>query len=590
MRIADLIVQQLVDKGITEAFIVTGGASMFLTDALGRHPDMHVTCMHHEYSCVAAAESYFRLTGKVACVCVTSGPGSLNTLAAVHGAYTDSMAVVILSGQARTDTIVVDSEEYRDGLRQLGDQECNIEGIARHIVKRMVYAPSSPGGCSVNWLRDISMTIDLASSGRPGPVWMNIPVDIQSLETNWSDIKGFLAEDDINLDHRNFITMMEHLYVAKRPVILVGSGLRIAGAIDLFHCVRGSIPVVTAFNAHDVIPSDDPYFVGRSGTIGDRAGNLAVQNADFLLILGCRCNIREIGYNWGQWAPHAYKVMVDIDEAELGKKTLKVDLPIHADLHAFLENMRTIHLQWPEWLAQCKGWQKKYPVGPSIGSLPTRDARKINPYIFLRCLWDSLSDDDIVVCANGSATVMTYQVADIKKGQRLYSNSGSAAMGWVLSAAIGAAMGRKGKRVICIDGDGGFMMNSQELATIAYHKLPIKIVLLDNNGYHSIRQTQQHYFPDSPIGFDPSNGVGFPNWEQLVKAYDIPYFRMFENALSCDGPAFCHAIVDPDQPFEPKLMSEMRPDGTMVSPTLDNMWPFLSEEERRANDLWRKES
>lgn len=578
IKASDYIAQALVDAGISEVFMVVGGAAMHLNDSFGKHPDLRVTCFHHEQACAMAAESYFRLTGKLACVCVTSGPGALNAITGVHGAWTDSMGMLVLSGQVKRETINTDSN-----LRQLGDQEVDIVSMVRGITKYTVPV-LTPAEIPFHLPRAIRM----ASTGRPGPTWLDIPVDMQGTEIDASLPISRIVEPEHRLSTGEAKMVCRRIIAAKRPVILAGSGIRIGHAVEEFQMLvdKLGIPVVTAFNAHDLLPDGHPFLCGRQGTIGDRAGNLAAQNADFLLILGSRMNIRSLGYNWKAFAPKAYKVMVDIDLAELQKRTLKIDHPIWEDvgffIHKMLENVSPVGC--PDWVSMCKRWQAKYPVvRPEY-----YESETLNPYVFIEQLFKRLREDDIIVCGNGSACVMTFQAAKIKDGQRLYSNSGSAAMGWALPAAIGAARGAMpGQRVICIDGDGSFQMNVQEMATIAHNDLNIKIFVLNNGGYHSIRQTQKRYFPDSPIGFSESTGVGFPSLEGLADAYGLGYTwytpDRLKGLLAWRGPDLCEVEVDQNQPFSPKLMSRILPDGTMESPTLDNMWPWLSPEEQKEN-------
>jgi acetolactate synthase-1/2/3 large subunit len=385
------------------------------------------------------------------------------------------------------------------------------------------------------------------------------------------------------------------LKASKRPVILAGSGVRIAGAVDLFNEViqRLGIPVTTAWT-HDTISSDNPLFCGRPGTIGDRAGNFVVQNADMLLVLGSRLNIRQVSYNWNAFARYAYKIQVDIDPAELTKPTIKPDLAIHCDIPQFLETLNQmidsleydqgIHRDWLSW---CQDRRRKY-----FGILPHQKLFKehINPYQFMKVLFEKLSDDDVVVCGNATATVVSFQAASLKMGQRLISNSGAASMGYDLPAAVGAAVARGGKRVICLAGDGSIHLNIQELQTVVHHQLPIKIFVLNNNGYLSIRTTQSNFFHHF-IGESANSGVSFPDYVKLAQAYGIASMKiegedfasLIDLILSDEKPVLADVILDPTQVFEPKLSSRKLPDGRMVSAPLEDMFPFLSREELQEN-------
>jgi acetolactate synthase-1/2/3 large subunit len=359
------------------------------------------------------------------------------------------------------------------------------------------------------------------------------------------------------------------------------------------------IPVVTGWNAHDILTNESPFYVGRPGTVGDRAGNFSVQNADFVLVLGCRLNIRQISYNWKAFAPGAWKAMVDVDEAELLKPTLSLDLKVHATLVDFIPKLidalgsdYRANADHQAFLLWCRDRVGRYPV---VESSYRNTSGPINPYHFMELLFDGLKSDDVVVTGNGSACVMSFQAAQLKAGQRLFTNSGNASMGYDLPAAIGACIALNGKRVICLAGDGSLMMNLQELQTLLGFGLPVKVLVLSNDGYHSIRQTQTAYFSDNLFGTGPSDGVSLPDFVRLAEAIGIPSTRVItsddwssevvRSLLNGEGPAFIDVVVDPSQPFSPKLASRKLPDGTMVSPSLEDMAPFLSEVEMRQNRL-----
>ena len=391
-------------------------------------------------------------------------------------------------------------------------------------------------------------------------------------------------------------TILEHLQTANSPVILAGTGIRLSGAYQEFRQLVDflKIPVATAWNAHDILPDDSSYYCGRPGTIGDRAGNFTVQNADVLLILGCRLNIRQISYNWENFAKKAYKIMVDIDELELKKLTLKIDLPVHAHLKDFLikmlkatkKNPISSHQVWLNW---CLERRNCYPV---VLDSYWRREKLVNPYCFMQMLSRQLPENQIIVTGDGSACVISFQAMKIKEGQRLYTNSGCAAMGYDLPAAIGACVASNREKIICLAGDGSLQLNIQELAQVAYHQLPIKLFVLNNDGYHSIRQTQQNFFGEPLVGCDKESGVGFPDLEKIADAYNLRYVRCDQHAdmkgriaeaLQGDDPVLCEVILTSEQNFEPKLSSRRLPDGKMVSSSLEDMSPFLSLEEMREN-------
>ncbi|HEY5106298.1 MAG TPA: thiamine pyrophosphate-binding protein [Caulobacteraceae bacterium] len=606
MRVADFIAEILTAKGLTHVFMVTGGGAMHLNDAFGRAVGLTHVCLHHEQACAMAAEAYARLGGKPAILNVTTGPGGINALNGVFGAYTDSIPMIVISGQVRRETI---AGNFPSGLRQLGDQEVDIVRMVGGITK---YAVTVQDPARIRY--EVEKAFHLAVTGRPGPVWVDVPIDIQGTFIDPLALGGFdpAAEPDAAAvpTERDPLTgealraaaraVIEHLRGSKRPCLMPGTGVRVAGCADRFLRVaeRMGVPVATAFNAHDLIANDHPLYAGRAGTVGDRPGNFAVQNADFLLVLGCRLNIRQISYNWNSFARAAYTAMVDIDKAELAKPTLSIDLPIHADLTAFL-NILEAELDGyqptaasTDYLAWCRERQERYPV-----VLPEywQGSNLVNPYCFASSLFECLDENDVVVTGDGTACVVTFQSANLKAGQRLFSNSGSASMGYDVPAAIGAWYANpKAARVICIAGDGSLMMNLQELQSIVGARLPVKLFVLNNDGYHSIRQTQQNYFPDNIVGCGPESGVTFPDFQKLGAALGFPVSRIdthqgmadaLRAVLDADGPQLCEVLLDKAQAFSPKLSSRRLDDGRMVTSALEDLAPFLSSEELADNML-----
>ncbi len=598
LRVADYIANTLVAHGIGDVFLVTGGGAMHLNDALGHHPGLRYWPCHHEQACAMAAEAYFRATRRMAAVNVTTGPGGTNAITGVYGAFVDSQAMIVISGQVKWETCV---RSTGLPLRQLGDQEADIVSMVAPVTKYAVMV-TEPRGVRYH----LERALHLAMQGRPGPVWLDIPINVQGAEVAPHELVAYdPAEDDGRIPgpegaRQGAGRVIEELRSAKRPVILAGSGIWTAGAEELFRILvdRLELPFVTAFNGHDLIASTHPRLAGRQGAIGDRSGNLAVQNSDFLLILGSRMNIRQIGYNWTQFAPVARKAMVDIDDAELRKPTLDLELPIHGDVKTFLEAllegldgepMPKAHCEYLEW---CRKRAAAYPV-----VLPTYLAREapVNPYVFMDKLFELLVEGDLVVTANGTACIAAFQAGKTKARQRLFSNSGSAPMGFDLPGAIGAAVATGAGRIICLAGDGSIMMNIQELQTISHHRLPVKIFLLNNDGYHSIRQTQRNYFREPEVGIGPGSGVGFPDFRLVAQAHGLAYARIARHSdmeaviaaqLAEKGATFCEVHIDPEQPFAPRLASRLLPDGRMVSASLDDLAPFLGPEELQENTLY----
>jgi acetolactate synthase-1/2/3 large subunit len=595
MRLADYVARKLVEHGVRHVFLVTGGAAMHLNDAFGRIPELAKVCCHHEQACAMAAESYFRLTNRLAAVNVTAGPGGTNAITGVFGAHVDSMGLIVISGQVKEETLV---ESTGLPLRQLGDQEIDIVKLVKPITK---YAVIVKDPQSIRY--HLERALHLATHGRPGPCWIDIPINVQAAKIDPEQLRAYHPRED-NLVFetpdlpRAADEVLRRLAEAKRPVIYAGGGIRLSGEYDRFLRLAGrlGVPVVTAWNSNDLLPDTHPAYAGRPGSIGTRAGNFTVQNADLVLILGCRMNIRLVSYNWENFARFAVKIMVDIDAAELKKPTLKPDLPIHADLAQFLPLLEKKALDWQphhaEWLAWCKERLARYPVVlPEYRQKP----EPVNPYCFMESLFEVLDENEIIVCADGTACVTAFQAAFVKPGQRLFHNSGCAPMGYDLPAAIGAACARpEAKRIICLAGDGSVMMNLQEMQTIAGHRMPIKVFVLNNSGYHSIRQTQAAFFADNIVGCGTDSGLSFPRFDKIAAAFDFFYARCATHAelpsaiaatLQTDGPALCEIMLDLAQPFAPKLSSRKLDDGRMVSAPLEDMAPFLSRDELRANML-----
>ncbi len=597
MKLTDYVARSLADRGISRVFMITGGGAMHLNDSLGHEPGLSVICNHHEQACAMAAEGYARVTNKPAVVNVTSGPGGINALNGVFGAWVDSIPMLVISGQVKRETLV--ATYGLPGLRQIGDQEADIIGMVKGITKYAVLV-TDPGMIRYH----LDRALYLATSGRPGPCWLDIPLDIQASQIDPASLPAYDPSEDepgYALDGLPALCrdILDRLRDARRPVFLAGKGIRLAGALDVFEKVirKLGIPVATAWTALDLMASDDPLYCGRPGDLGDRAGNFCVQNSDVLLAVGSRLNLRQVSHNWKSFARCATKISVDADPAELGKPTVRPDLPVLCDAKLFLEELdRQIDAarfdagRHAGWLGWCKERVARYPVVlPRHRAL--RDGR-INPYHFVDRLFDHLAGDDVVVCANGTANVVAFQAARLRKGQRLWANTGCASMGYDLPASIGAAAALGNKRVICLAGDGSIQQNIQELQTLKHHQWPIKIFVLNNDGYLSIRMTQGGYFRRF-VGEGPRSGVSFPDIAGLARAYGLPAYRaegegfetVVDEVLRLPGPVLCEVMLDPSQAFEPRLSSKILPDGRMVSSPLEDMHPFLDKKELEEN-LW----
>ena len=596
IKVTDYICNYLADKGVRDIFMISGGGAMHLVDSIGRHPKLRYICPHHEQAAAIAAEGYSRATGKMGVVTVTSGPGGTNTLTGVIGQWLDSVPVLYLSGQVKQETTIESCRKL--GLRQLGDQEINITDIVRPATKYAVFVKDP---YSIRY--HLEKAVYLATHGRPGPVWLDIPLDVQGAMIDEKKLRRYnYKEDEIKFDKaklkRQVSQVVALLKKAKRPVFLAGNGIRISGSERLFlkAIEKMKVPVLTSFCGLDLLSSDHPLYAGRPGTLGTRFGNFALQNADLLISVGSRNNIRQISYSRNVFAGGAKKVVVDIDAAELKKPTIKPDLAIHADAKNFLSQMKReitgVKLpDWEEWRGWCEERKKRYPV-----VLPQywKIKKSVNPYCFMETLSRALGKDAVVVTGNGTACVTMFQAGIVKKGQRIFWNSGCAAMGYDLPAAIGACIGAGKRPVVCLAGDGSLQMNIQELQTMAHHKLPIKLFVLNNYGYSSIRQTQDTFFGGRHTACDPDTGVSFPDVIKVAKAHCLPTDRItkhagmrekIEKVLRSGGPVVCEVMLSPDQKFMPRASSKKMDDGRIVSAPLEDMYPFLDREEFKGNML-----
>ena len=638
IKVSNYIAGKLVEAGINQVFTVTGGGAMHLNDALGHQEGLHCLYQHHEQACAIAAEAYARIHNKIGALCVTTGPGGTNAITGVVGGWLDYIPMLVLSGQVRYDTTARWSGV---GIRAMGDQEFDIVKSIDCMTKysEMVIDPLRIRYC-------LEKAIYLSYSGRPGPTWLDIPLDVQGAYVDTDDLVGFDAADyeaggtgwaepspahAIPEDyagkgeHRQVLPkpvskelareIIEKIRNAKRPVLYAGNGIRIAGAFDAFMEVADGlgIPAVVGWNANDCMYDDCPWYVGRPGNMGDRPGNLAVQNSDLVFSVGSRLSIRQVGYNYKTWAREAYVIMNDVDPEELKKPSVHVDMPVHADAKDLMETMAAVlreeydkkpvfdggeGLPGMTWSETCRMYREKYPTirKEQLKPDPTREA---NVYAVVEALSSRLSEDQITVVGNGSACVVGGHAYIMKKGQRFLSNSAIASMGYDLPAAIGACMaahdpefegdGYSQHDIILLTGEGSIQMNLQELQTIIHHKMPVKIFLINNGGYHSIRQTQRNFFGEPLVGIGvDSHDLSFPDMAKLAPAYGYPYVAAYHNeeladavekTLAMEGPAICELFVTTDQNFEPKSSAKRLPDGTLVSPPLEDLSPFLPDEE-----------
>lgn len=598
IRLADYVADFLVAHGVTDCFSVVGGGAMHLNDALGHKEGLKATYNHHEQACAIAAEAYARIDNRIAAVCVTTGPGGTNALTGVLGGWLDSIPMFIISGQVRYDTTARFALQYTGTpLRSMGDQEYD---IVKSVTPMTKYAVMIEDPMQIRYA--LEKAWHLATTGRPGPVWIDIPVNFQGGFVETDDLLGYdPTEDDALLPPPVGGDMIQKVLSAitqaERPVIHAGYGIRLSQGYNVFRSVidKLNIPVVTYWNAIDLIEDDHPLYVGRAGNMGDRPGNWAIQNADLVIAIGTRISIRQVGYNWTTWARAAKVIMVDIDQAELKKPTLHVDLPIWADAKDFLTQLDRVITNTPVftnpiWLEACQNWKKNYPVvQPRQWE---ENGTTANVYAFVRYMSEHLPENSLTAVSNGACCVVGHQTYVIKKGSRFANNSAVASMGYGLPAAIGSCIAGGWRETICLEGDGSIMMNLQELQTIITNRLPIKIFLINNSGYHSIRITQSNLFSEHcKVGIGEESGdLSFPDFHKIAEAFGYPYYEAHSNAqmkqvvnqvLDLEGPIFCEIFTDTEQRWEPKSSTKRLEDGTLVSPPLEDLAPFLPREELR---------
>ncbi|MBF0371892.1 MAG: thiamine pyrophosphate-binding protein [Alphaproteobacteria bacterium] len=590
MKLAEYVADFIAKLGVGQVFGVTGGGAMHLNDAMGGHPDLEFVVTHQEQSAAMAAEAHARMTGRIGVCHVTTGPGGTNAITGVAGAWIDSIPMLVVSGQVTTGTMIAGAQ-----LRQLGVQEIDIIPMVRPITKYAVTV-TEPGMIR----HHLEKAVHLATTGRPGPVWIDLPLDITNERIDPASLPGYTPERSPVRPaahfERRLAECVRMLGEAKRPVLIAGNGIRLAGAVAEFVAIveRLRIPVITSWNASDLIDSGHPCHAGRAGLFGDRAGNFTVQNADLLLIVGSRMSIPQTGHNTAQFAPHARQIVVDVDENELMKPTLRPDVAMAADAKVFLTALlaRGDAIGRDKgvdgWLETVADWRRRYPVVlDEYRTLPSQ----VNSFHFIDRLADRLPSDAVVVTDMGTSFTCTMQTFAIKKGQRLFTSSGLASMGFGLPGAIGACYAAGRRQVICVSGDGGLMFNVQELQTLAHNKLPVVLFVLANRGYLTMKLMQHNHFGRF-VGSEPSSGVSCPDFVELAKAFGIPGLHIRSNRdleehldaiLASDGPMVCEIEMPEMQPLIPRVQTMKGPDGRLLPTPMEDMYPFLDRAELRAN-------
>lgn len=590
IKLSDFVFDFLAEKGVSDIFLVSGGGIMHLLDSVKRKEGLRYICNHHEQASAIAAESYARLKNKLGVCLVTTGPGAVNALSGIAGAWLDSLPVLVISGQVRRDLIA----DYTK-LRQYGPQEINIIDMVKPVTK---YAKTIMDPTTIKY--ELEYAIEKAMEGRPGPVWINIPLDVQAAMIDTSKLHTFHKPENEtfsvvkakNMVHKT----LKMLYNSERPVLLLGAGVRLSGAevivrklIDLLN-----IPVITNIGAIDLVAEDNPMFFGRFGPIGQRRANFTLQNADLIISLGASMSVGSIGFNTMGFAPRAKKIMVNIDLEELLKPSFVPHLPIHADVKWYITellstfNRENLNID-RRWIEVCNYWKSKYTT---LTTNYFEDKDHVNSYVFAATLSEYLKEDAVLLTGNSLDIVSVYHSFKIKSGQRVFTNINYGAMGWDLPAVVGACVGNARKETILLTGDGTIQFNLQELNTISYNKLPVKIFIQNNQGYESIRSTQNNFFSGNFIGSDDNSGIGNPDFKKLAEAYNFSYVKInnnneikskLESVFSFVGPVICELALSYSQGRSPKIVSVRRDDGTMESKPLEDQYPFLPEEEVTRN-------
>jgi len=585
IRVTDYIANYIYDTlKIPEVFMLTGGGAMFLNDGVAKHDKLEVICNHHEQACAMGAVAYSKYTNKIGVAYVTTGCGGTNAITGVLDAWQDSTQCFFISGQVKKKETCYNTDLP---LRQFGVQEADIVAIVKSITKYSVM---------INEPNEIAYHLEkatyLAKSGRPGPVWIDVPLDVQGAIIETDDLKHFDSSElkrdyEENIDNQDINDIVSILKDAKRPMILAGNGIRLSDTVEEFNefATKFNLPITTSYLAIDLINTDDKKFIGRLGTKGDRAGNFAIQNADVVLVLGSRLSVALTGFEYDLFMRDAKVIVVDIDSKEHQKNTVKIDKFINCNLQSFFKeiNSQSIQLDTYEWIEKCNQWKNKWPVCEAR----YENEDKINKYTFIDYLCKYLKSDTAVVSDAGSSYYVTSQALRIKDKQRYITSGAQADMGFTLPAAIGTCFAKKGE-VVGITGDGSFQMNIQELQTMVHYKLPLKLFVWNNNGYLSIRATQRKFFDGRAIGTDKDSGISFPEVQNIATAYGIPYFKAstvseldntLESVMNIEGPVICEIMCPENQEIIPATASMRKDDGTMVSKPLEDMYPFLNREE-----------
>jgi len=588
MKLSDYVMDVIADEGVKHVFMLPGGGAMHLNDSLGRSERLEYVCNLHEQACSIAADAYGQYTNNLGVCLVTTGPGCTNAITGVAAGWMDSTPMLVVSGQVKRADLC-----HGKGTRQIGFQEINIIPVVQSITK---YAVTVTEPESIRY--HLEKAIWLAQNGRPGPSWVDIPLDVQAAEVEPNQMSGFVPEaeglvPDLDMETLNakVAETLELLSQAKRPVILVGNGVRLSRVERPFmHLARRlNIPVLTTWKALDFLTEDDPLFIGRPGAVGQRYANLAQQNSDWLLMLGARMDTGQTAYMHQYLARNAKKIMVDIDHFEINKMNTQIDVRCPYDAGVFINAMedqldeKPVEVpKWKKWWEQCLSWKEQFPmVLPEYWDYEDG----VSTYVLLDILSELIKPGDLFLPgSSGACSEVSMQTFKVKKGVRVFNSEGMGPMGFGISASLGACIASENRRTVCVDGDGGFAMNTQELETIRRLELPIKFFVLDNNGYASIRSTQKTYFEGRYFGSSPEGGLTLPKLQLIAHAYDIDFVNLkfnenvrsvVENSFKSDKPVICRVEVSDKQVTKPRVKSRKNENGTMETAPMEEMWPAV---------------
>ena len=591
IKLSDYVMNFIARQGVRHVFTLPGGGCMHLTDSLGRNADITHVCMLHEQAVAIATDAYAQYVGNLGVCLVTTGPGGTNAITGVCASWIDSTPVLILSGQVKR----ADSMSGR-GVRQMGNQEVDITSLVRPITK---YAVTITEPTTIRY--HLERAVHIATEGRPGPVWIDIPLDVQASMLDEERLAGFEPETEVKVNGNDLTTAAREIICllkqATRPVLLAGCGIRKAGGetelIELVELMQ--IPVLTTWRGADLISEDHPCFAGRPGSIAQRGANYTQQQADLLIIVGARLDLPQTAYNHQQFAPQAKKIIVDIDPNEISKLGMPFALKIQADakelINTLIKELKTEN--WPaqisnrtnqlEWLNKTIEWKQKYPV--VLPEYWSKQQDGVNTYCLIDCLSEFMYSSDVLVPgSSGACAEISMQAFRFKKGQRVLNCPGLGAMGFDLPMTLGACIASGGNRTICIAGDGGVQLNIQELATMKWLNLPVKLFVLNNQGYGSIRNTQRNYFEGRYFCSDEASGISLPDMIKVAEAYGLAAYRLHDNEemrsllpgiMNAPGSCIIDVITPPDLPTAPRVMSRQKPGGGMETSSMEDLWPEI---------------